>query len=745
MGANVMNSDYESEKLHSLEESSSDDDIKDDTDDSSEDELKTLVGKGRGQKRTFLVFKPVAKAEHIRFEKDMLFTTPKQFKEAITDYAVHGGWGIRFAKNDLQREYCEELRRASLGSIVLMKVHTFNEGDLAVKMDLVCGVLYFERLYICLEGCKKGFMARCWPIIGLDAYHLKTKSGGQLITTVARDPNEEYFPLVYAVVEAETKDSWTWFINLILADISQNTRWTFILDQQKGLVQTFIDNWPQYEHRICCRHLYNNLRKNHPGVLIRELFWKVAKATYKAEFDRLMDELKGIDEDAHNWLEDHSATIWARHMFSEDGLSDTVLNNMCKSFNSRILKFRFNPIITMLESIRLYLMTRFQENRQKIMKVESEICPKVLKRLHREKTTSSRWLACWAGHTQFEVKNGLQSFTVDLEKGHCSCRKWDTTGIPCAHAVSYIFFNRQHAEQYVHRCFHVSTYKACYKPPPIKRRPPGRPKKKRARKVGEPAGRRAGISKQCRACGKIGHNKRSCKGEIGGNSSLPGTTNRTSAANKTSRCRNYSNINQPTGQAQAQPSSATPFAPPQTSVSSQSSMHTFTPGALTQPWTSSFRPCATYQTRMHISFSPSASYQASVHFSSDPNAPYQTRMHFSSSLNASYQYTMHSSATPFPPPRSNMHSSSPSAHQTPTRSSNLVQASRSSFFQAYEVQSNSNPITPPNLGSSPIPRLRRKRMVTSETLNASKNASRYMGAIKFVGSQSSRHAPRKNE
>ena len=33
----------------------------------------------------------------------MLFTTPKQFKEAITKYAVHGGWGIRFIKNDLQR------------------------------------------------------------------------------------------------------------------------------------------------------------------------------------------------------------------------------------------------------------------------------------------------------------------------------------------------------------------------------------------------------------------------------------------------------------------------------------------------------------------------------------------------------------------------------------------------------------------------------------------------------------------
>ena len=116
----------------------------------------------------------------------------------------------------------------------------------------------------------------------------------------------------------------------------------------QGLVQTFIDNWPQYEHRICCRYLYNNLRKNHPGVLIRKLFWKATKATYKAEFDRMMDELKGIDEDAYSWLQAHSTTIWARHMFSEDRLSDTVLNNICESFNSRILKFRYKPIITMV-------------------------------------------------------------------------------------------------------------------------------------------------------------------------------------------------------------------------------------------------------------------------------------------------------------------------------------------------------------------------------------------------------------
>ena len=197
-------------------------------------------------------------------------------------------------------------------------------------------------------------------------------------------------------------------------------------------------------------------------------------------------------------------------------------------------------------------MTRFQENREKGVRLESNICAKVMKRLHKEKLVANRWSACWAGQTQFEMKNGLQGFIVDLGTAHCNYRKWNITGIPCAHAITYIFFNRQDDEQYVHPCYHVSTYKSCYKPiitpnngqnmwrpngvtsvqPPIKRRPLGRPKKKRVREPNEPTSKRASISKQCKACGKLEHNRGSCKGEIGGNSSLPSTTNRISTYNK---------------------------------------------------------------------------------------------------------------------------------------------------------------------------------------------------------------------
>ena len=109
-------------------------------------------------------------------------------------------------------------------------------------------------------------------------------------------------------------------------------------------------------------------------------------------------------------------------------------------------------------------MTRFQANRQMIMKVESKLCPKIRKRLCKEKFACSKWLACWASRTKYEVKNRIESFTVDLEEKKCSCRKWDITSIPCYHAIFCIFFNREDAKNYVNACYKRTTCIDCYDP-----------------------------------------------------------------------------------------------------------------------------------------------------------------------------------------------------------------------------------------------------------------------------------------
>jgi hypothetical protein len=93
----------------------------------------------------------------------------------------------------------EALRRTNVGSCVMMKVDR-PLPDIPTK---------FQLLYLSLAAMKRGFLAGCRPIIGLDACFLKGPHKGQLLATISRDANNQMYSLAFAVVEAEIKESWT--------------------------------------------------------------------------------------------------------------------------------------------------------------------------------------------------------------------------------------------------------------------------------------------------------------------------------------------------------------------------------------------------------------------------------------------------------------------------------------------------------------------------------------------------------
>ena len=47
---------------------------------------------------SYLVFIPPTNLKHMYFVNGMLFISLEQVKNAITDYAIHRGWGIQFKK-----------------------------------------------------------------------------------------------------------------------------------------------------------------------------------------------------------------------------------------------------------------------------------------------------------------------------------------------------------------------------------------------------------------------------------------------------------------------------------------------------------------------------------------------------------------------------------------------------------------------------------------------------------------------
>lgn len=94
----------------------------------------------------------------------------------------------------------------------------------------------FKRVYVCLGPLKAGFKACKREILGLDGAFMKGPYPGQVLTAVGVDANNGIYPLAYAVVEAETTNSWVWFLEAIADDLelpTNNANFTFISDRQK--------------------------------------------------------------------------------------------------------------------------------------------------------------------------------------------------------------------------------------------------------------------------------------------------------------------------------------------------------------------------------------------------------------------------------------------------------------------------------------------------------------------------------
>ncbi|XP_076946441.1 uncharacterized protein LOC143617935 [Bidens hawaiensis] len=142
---------------------------------------------------------------------------------------------------------------------------------------------------------------------GLDGAFMKGTFPGQMLTAVGLDSNNGIYPVCYAIVESESNNSWTWFLELMSEDleIGSNSRFTFMSDRQKGLLQAIQTLFPCDEHIYCLRHIHENMKL----------------AGYRGR-----------------------------------AISDVMINNMCEVYNGKIVEGRDRPIISALEYVREYLM-----------------------------------------------------------------------------------------------------------------------------------------------------------------------------------------------------------------------------------------------------------------------------------------------------------------------------------------------------------------------------------------------------
>ncbi|XP_058742290.1 uncharacterized protein LOC131614751 [Vicia villosa] len=415
-----------------------------------------------------------------KWEVGVYFRSKDDFKEAITSYAVQSEtWQLSklVDKHECSREYnvkiltTKWLRKRiqnSLKNNPRMKIKDINAK---AQKRWNMGINKTKAI-------RERFKAR----------DMVDGSLQKILAAIGRDPNDKMLPVAFAVVEGENRDSWTWFLQLLIDDLGGQEEcltYTFILDQQKGLLLAMDELLPGVEQRLCVRHLYNNFRKKYPGKMLKDAIWKAARSTYVQDWEREMRSMRLISDEAYLHMMKTSQRFWSKSHFKVTNKCDTLLNNMYETFNSVILESRMSD--------------------EHIFEVK-------------------------------HVQDPADMFIVNLKDHICSCRKWELSGLPCVHVLSCMNCRNFKFEDFIPEYYRKSRYIAVYKPiiylvnclnlwarthypdvhPPKYRKMPGRPKKKRNLEQGELDGtgrkiRRTCLIVKCNRCKKSGHKKATCK------------------------------------------------------------------------------------------------------------------------------------------------------------------------------------------------------------------------------------------
>ncbi|MBA0639955.1 hypothetical protein Goklo_022948 [Gossypium klotzschianum] len=129
------------------------------------------------------------------------------------------------------------------------------------------------------------------------------------------------------------------------------------------------------------------------------LFWKTVKSTTKREWEQNKKYLYKIDEGVSKELFSKNSKAWTKTFQRLHSVLDIVDNNLRKAFNSSIVKSIFKSIITILEEIKVKMMTKILDKRKQCSLWKYNYCSLIKKKC-------VDWKMIWNGENGCEVKKG---------------------------------------------------------------------------------------------------------------------------------------------------------------------------------------------------------------------------------------------------------------------------------------------------------------------------------------------------
>lgn len=171
---------------------------------------------------------------------------------------------------------------------------------------------------------------------------------------------------MFAIVEPERKETWTWFImHLNNYFVGCLQKIVVMSDMDKGLLAAISKLIQMAEHMVCIRNFWKNFKKNYPVKFYEHAVWGVAKAFSKLVSIRQMSLIATKCNFSYEMLRKISKYNWSRHQFESCFKNHYIINNLAESFNAWIVAARHLPTIELVDKMREKLMKMFQERRER--------------------------------------------------------------------------------------------------------------------------------------------------------------------------------------------------------------------------------------------------------------------------------------------------------------------------------------------------------------------------------------------
>lgn len=295
----------------------------------------------------------------------------------------------------------------------------------------------FMRSFLFLGPCKQIFHYSL-PIIILNYYAIMNCERGLLLVASTLDGNKQAVPLAFAMCNGGANESWDWFLFQLKAACqfldAPDLRITVLSCREEPIVDAVNQHLPLAEHLCCVEHVQKAIAAKFKGDVTPHL-WKAAKTYDREEFNRLLQVIRKINPETHDYLNLVGLRLWslAWSPLPRFGIVTTDVTHFLDAWMDEILaKSHFEILVAISRKV----MDLFHTRKVESSSLPPSLVPSSMQLLNDMIQNAAKLQIIGYTPQNSIVQDGKMEYVVNLDERTCQCNRFADNMFPCVHAIS---------------------------------------------------------------------------------------------------------------------------------------------------------------------------------------------------------------------------------------------------------------------------------------------------------------------